>query len=122
MGYQSPPNILSISHNVNNIVSNATIIPAPGVGFRLRIVYLHVFLPRTAAAMSLECGITNGVGGTAIWQFVLNQPNWWNERIPFPEPGVVLSDNTLLNSNGVSTIAGVTAVRIFAYYYIDAVN
>lgn len=119
--YESLPLVARIAPVIVVAATNTTIVAAPGVGFRHRLVGVQLMVNRAATGVA-DFAVTDGAGGTVLLQAgglsVAGLPDF---APPIPEPGIPFSLNTAMVVNEAATIAAGNYVAV-VYYYTDAVN
>lgn len=121
MSYYQPPTFqqqaVVTNATAGTVNSNVQLLPAPGVGFALRIVGFHA----TCARQNTGAGnlFPHAAGGGSIG--VVGVTAGSGDTLPMPEPGWQLPANTALQCDNVATIASMTIYCALAYF-IDQVS
>lgn len=121
MSYTKPPLIASLDINIAAGNTTGTIIAAPGVGLRIRLVGGQVHINRASTA-GVNLYLRNGAAGTIIWHHSgAIMAGSSGGPILVPEPGIVLSDNTLLQGETNNGSAASSNAKFLVYYYVEQV-
>lgn len=99
--------------------ASVAIIPAPGVGFAIRLTGGHFGIGRAAGAR-MDFSLTSGIFGLRLGSLFADAASS-TSPIVIPFPGIQLPENTALNFNVVSTAATGSGLCT-VFYFIDDVS
>lgn len=122
MSYSTPPSYSATGFTVTNVAANTTLVASPGVGFAIRVVYVQFSLRQTVAAGIVDFVLQDGAGGTGILICNLDVAAARTVQFNLPEPGIQISENTLLNIQKIASVAGPLSVAASALFFIDQLN
>ena len=102
----------------NTITAGRGIIAAPGVGFAIRVVAIHVASFRNNTG-KINALFHDSAAGTVLFRAAL--PAGGNDAMPIPSPGVQLPQNTGLQVDDISDLASQSWYWTI-YYYVDVMT
>lgn len=118
MSLYLPPAVANIVPAITAAVVNTTVVPAPGAFTRLRLVGGQLVVSRTVTGVA-DLTLTDGVGGAVLVRMLgLSTNGYPGGPFTIPEPGILLTVNTALVCQAISTIAAGQYAAV-AYYITD---
>jgi hypothetical protein len=122
MPYPAPATWLRTTIAVTNVITDYTIIAAPGLGLALRVIYFKLGILRGAAVQTADGTFRDGPGGTVRWSWSLSSPEHLESIWDLPYPGYLMPANTAIVTTATSTVAGPTNYHVSVGYFTDQLN